>query len=109
MGVPLLVFTAGVCPIDETGPVVAVGDVQGQAEQVMSNLSVALEASGARLEDVVRTTVYVASNDRADLVAAWCVVRRHFGRHDTSSTLVGVTKLGFAGQLVEVEAIAALP
>jgi enamine deaminase RidA (YjgF/YER057c/UK114 family) len=75
----------------------------------MSNLSVALEASGARLEDVVKTTVYVASNDRADLVAAGDVVRRHFGRHDAPSTLVGVTMLGYAGQLVEVEAIAALP
>jgi enamine deaminase RidA (YjgF/YER057c/UK114 family) len=103
------VFTAGACPLDETGSVVGVGDVQSQAEQVMSNLSAALEASGARLEDVVKTTVYVASHDRADLVAAWDVVRRHFGRHDAPSTLVGVTMLGYEGQLVEIEAIAALP
>jgi len=103
------VFTAGACPLDETGAIVGVGDVQSQAEQMMSNLSVALEASGARLEDVVKTTVYVASHDRADLVAAWDVVRRHFGRHDAPSTLVGVTMLGYEGQLVEVEAIAALP
>ncbi|HTW09266.1 MAG TPA: RidA family protein [Acidimicrobiales bacterium] len=103
------VFTAGACPLDENGAIVGVGDVQSQAEQVMSNLSVALEASGARLEDVVKTTVYVASHDRADLVAAWDVVRRHFGRHDAPSTLVGVTALGYEGQLVEVEAIAAMP
>jgi enamine deaminase RidA (YjgF/YER057c/UK114 family) len=103
------VFTAGACPLDETGAIVGVGDVQSQAEQVMSNLSVALEASGARLEDVVKTTVYVASHDRTDLVAAWDIVRRHFGRHDAPSTLVGVTMLGYEGQLVEVEAIAALP
>jgi len=88
--------------VDETGE-------ESQAEQVMSNLSVALEASGARLEDVVKTTVYVASHDRADLVAAWDVVRKHFGRHDAPSTLVGVTMLGYEGQLVEVEATAALP
>lgn len=104
-----LVFTAGACPLDETGAIVGVGDVERQAEQVMSNLSVALEASGARLEDVVKTTVYVASNERADLVAAWDVIRRHFGGHDAPSTLVGVTVLGYAGQLIEVEAIAALP
>jgi len=100
---------AGACPLDQTGAIVGVGDVQSQAEQVMSNLSLALEASGARLEDVVKTTVYVASDDRADLVAAWDVVRRHFGRHDAPSTLVGVTMLGYEGQLVEVEAVAALP
>jgi enamine deaminase RidA (YjgF/YER057c/UK114 family) len=104
-----LIFTAGACPLDETGSVVGIGDVQRQAEQAMSNLSAALEAAGARLEDVVKTTVYVASNDRADLVAAWDVVRRHFGPHDAPSTLVGVTILGYTGQLVEVEAIAALP
>jgi enamine deaminase RidA (YjgF/YER057c/UK114 family) len=102
------VFTAGACPLDETGSVVGVGDVRIQAERVMSNLIVALEAAGAGLQDVVKTTVYVASSDRADLVAAWDVVRTHFGRHDAPSTLVGVTMLGYTGQLVEVEAIAAI-
>ena len=38
------VFTAGACPLDEAGAIVGVGDVERQAEQVMSNLSVALEA-----------------------------------------------------------------
>lgn len=104
-----VVFTAGACPLDETGTIVGPGDVRSQAEQVMSNLKAALEASGARLEDVVKTTVYVASNDRADLVTAWDIVRKHFGSHDAPSTLVGVTMLGYAGQLVEVEAVAALP
>jgi hypothetical protein len=33
-----LVFTAGACPLDESGETVAVGDVTGQAEQVMANL-----------------------------------------------------------------------
>ncbi|HVN62846.1 MAG TPA: RidA family protein [Gaiellaceae bacterium] len=104
-----LVFTAGACPLDEAGETVAVGDVAGQAEQVMVNLRVALDAAGARLEDVVRTTVYVASADRKDLVAAWEVVSRHFGDHDVPSTLLGVATLGYRDQLVEVEAIAALP
>ncbi len=68
----------------------------------------ALEASGARVEDVVKTTVYVASQDRADLQVAWDVVRSRFGEHDAPSTLLGVSVLGWPGQLVEVEAIAAL-
>jgi enamine deaminase RidA (YjgF/YER057c/UK114 family) len=33
-----LVFTAGACPLDEEGETVAVGNVAGQAEQVMANL-----------------------------------------------------------------------
>jgi enamine deaminase RidA (YjgF/YER057c/UK114 family) len=77
-----LVFTAGACPLDESGETVPVGDVAGQAEQVMANLRVALDAADARLEDVVKTTVYVASDDQNDLLAAWEVVSRHFCDHD---------------------------
>lgn len=101
-----LVHTAGACPIDADDQVVALGDVAGQARQVMDNLEVALQAAGAALTDVVRTTVSVASTDRADLVTAWEVVAQRFGSHDAPSTLLGVTVLGYAGQLVEVEAIA---
>lgn len=104
-----LVFTAGACPLDESGDVVAVGDVAGQAEVVMANLVTALRASGAELTDVAKSTVYVASSRREDLVTAWQVVRAAFGEHDAPSTLLGVAALGFAGQLVEVEAVAALP
>jgi enamine deaminase RidA (YjgF/YER057c/UK114 family) len=103
-----LVFTAGACPLDESGQVVAPGDVGAQAERVMANLALALEAAGVGLADVVKSTVYVASSDRADLVAAWDVVRRWFGDHDAPSTLLGVAALGYRDQLVEVEAIAAL-
>jgi len=101
-----LIHTAGACPLDEHDRVVELGDVAGQARQVMDNLEIALAAAGATLADVVRTTVYVASTDRADLVAAWNVVRGRMGDHDAPSTLLGVTVLGYEGQLVEVEAVA---
>jgi len=101
-----MVFTAGACPLDAEGTTVAVGDVAGQARQVMDNLVTALEASGAALDDVLKTTVYVATTDRADLLAAGQVVRERFGDHDAPSTLVGVTVLGHEDQLVEVEAVA---
>jgi enamine deaminase RidA (YjgF/YER057c/UK114 family) len=103
------VWTAGACPLDEHGTVVAPGDVAAQARQVMANLVVALDAAGARLIDVARSTVYVASADRADLVAVWDVVRAAFGDHDAPSTLLGVAVLGYPDQLVEVEAVAVLP
>jgi enamine deaminase RidA (YjgF/YER057c/UK114 family) len=103
-----LVFTAGACPLDADGATVAIGDIRGQAEQVMRNLRAALQAAGVELNNVVKTTVYVASQFRADLVAAWDVVRSHFGDHDVPSTLLGVTVLGYPDQLVEVEAIAAV-
>jgi enamine deaminase RidA (YjgF/YER057c/UK114 family) len=103
-----LLFTAGACPLDAAGATVAPGDVPAQAEQVMANLRTALRAAGADLGDVVKTTVYVATGRREDLVAAWDVVHRHFGEHDAPSTLLGVRVLGYPDQLVEVEAVAAL-
>lgn len=101
-----MVFTAGACPLDADGATVAVGDVAGQARQVMANLTRALEAAGAGLADVLKATVYVATADRADLLAAWAVVEEAFGAHPAPATLVGVTVLGYPDQLVEVEAVA---
>jgi enamine deaminase RidA (YjgF/YER057c/UK114 family) len=100
------VYTAGACPLDADGHTVAAGDVVRQAEQVMANLVTTLREAGAELSDVVKTTVYVASDRREDLTAAWNVVRAAFGDHDAPSTLLGVSVLGWEDQLVEVEAIA---
>src|SRR3954465_15314034 len=104
-----LVFTAGACPLDRDGTTVCVGDIPGQARQVMANLTVALADAGATLRDVVKTTVYVVARSQADLVAAWTEVRAAFGDHDAPSTLLGVAVLGSTDQLVEVEAVAVLP
>jgi enamine deaminase RidA (YjgF/YER057c/UK114 family) len=104
-----LVFTAGACPLDETGRTVAPGDVRAQARQCIANLIEALAAAGADLGNVLKTTVYVASAERTDLVAAWEEIRTAFGAHDAPSTLLGVSVLGYQDQLVEVEAVAVQP
>lgn len=104
----LLVFSAGACPLDDTGSTVAQGDVEVQTESAVENLGRALHSAGARLDDVVKVTVYVASGDRADLVTAWRVVHEQFAPHEPAATLLGVRVLGYADQLVEVEAVAAV-
>ena len=103
-----LIFTAGACPLDEHGQVTAPNDIAGQMRQALENLRIALEESGVTIRDVVKTTVYVASSDRGDLIAAWNEVAAAFADHDVPSTLLGVTVLGYPGQLVEIEAIAAV-
>ena len=69
----------------------------------------ALAAGGADFSHLVKTTVFVASGDRNDLTEVWNVVRARMGDRDVPGTLLGVTVLGYPDQLVEVEAIAALP
>jgi hypothetical protein len=53
-----------------------------------------------------RSTVYVASDRREDLVTAWNEVAAVFSDHDAPSTLLGVAVLGYPDQLVEIEATA---
>jgi len=101
-----VIFTAGACPLDEQGHVVAPGDIAGQMRQALGNLRVTLEESGASLSDVLKSTVFVSSPRREDLVTAWNVVAAVFGDHDAPSTLLGVATLGYEGQLVEIEAVA---
>ena len=100
-----LVFTAGACPLDPTGAVVP-GGVVAQARQTLANLDIALEDAGCRRDDVVTTTVFVASPVGEDLLAAWSEYERIYGTDGPPSTLLGVAMLGFPGQLVEIEAVA---
>jgi enamine deaminase RidA (YjgF/YER057c/UK114 family) len=100
-----MVFAAGACPIDEQGVVVP-GGLEAQAQKAVENLFVALSAAGAVKDDVLKTTVYVASSDQPDLVRAWEAVAAAFAPARPPSTLLGVAVLGYTGQLVEIEAIA---
>jgi enamine deaminase RidA (YjgF/YER057c/UK114 family) len=100
------VFAAGACPLNEAGDVVAPGDYELQARAALDNLRVALGAAGSGLEQVLKTTVYVASSDRAHLVRVWRVVEEAFAPSGPPSTLLGVAVLGYPGQLVEIEAVA---
>jgi enamine deaminase RidA (YjgF/YER057c/UK114 family) len=99
------VFTAGAVPIDADGRLVGAGDVAKQTRQVVANLLSALETGGASAEHVVKTTVYVVSDKSEQLAAAWRVFRES-PLAAAPSTLIGVSALGYTGQLVEIEAVA---
>jgi enamine deaminase RidA (YjgF/YER057c/UK114 family) len=100
-----LVVTAGAVPLDANGNLVGRGDYAAQTRQVLDNLALALGAAGARGEDVLKTTVYVVAQDREDLGGVWRVIQESEVAA-AASTLLGVSLLGYEGQLVEVEAIA---
>jgi len=103
-----LLFLAGACPLNKDGEVHNLNDYHLQAKLCVENLKKALKECGASLEDIVYTRVLVASQNRSDLVTAWEAIRKEFGDHDVPSTLSGVTVLGYANQLVEIEAVAAV-
>lgn len=103
---------AGQCPLDADESVVAPGDPLGQADRVAENALVALVSAGARPEDVIRSVVYVASAEPDVLAEVWHRLAEDSpigAAFATASTLIGVTCLGYSGQLVEVDLTAALP
>lgn len=92
------VWVAGTTATGPDGRIVAPGDAAGQTRQVLVNVRAALERAGARLEDVVRTRVYV--RDLAD----WEPVARAHGERfqgvQPANTLV---QAGLVGDEYRVE------
>ncbi|MCK2037149.1 RidA family protein [Microbacterium sp. SSW1-49] len=104
-----LIFLAGACPLEDDGTTTAPGDYAAQAARCVETLQTALTAAGASLTDIISTRVLVASSRQEDLATSWDVIHAAFGSHDVPSTLLGVTVLGYDDQLVEIEAIGAVP
>ncbi|MFC1440803.1 Rid family hydrolase [Streptacidiphilus sp. N1-10] len=102
---------AGQCPIGPSGELVGPADLPAQIDQVVTNALIALAAVAAAPSDVVRSVVYVVSDDVSTLAATWHhLTESALGEAFTSaSTLLGVARLGFQGQLVEVDLTASLP
>ena len=98
-----LVFTSGQIPLDpKTGAIV--GDtIEVQSEQALQNLQAVLEAGGASLQTVIKTTCFLA--DMGDFAAFNAVYARFFTGDCPARSCVAVKTLP-KGVLVEVEAIA---
>ena len=98
-------FASGQIPIDPaTGEFVA-GGITEQTEQVMRNVSAILEAAGAGLQQVVKTTVFLADMD--DFTAMNEVYGRFFGENPPARATVQAARLPRDAR-VEIEAIAIL-
>lgn len=104
-------YLAGQCPIGPAGDLVGPDDLGAQIGQIVSNALTALDAAGAEARHVVRSVVYVVSADQEVLAETWQrLTASALGpAFTTASTLLGVARLGFPGQLVEVDLTAALP
>jgi 2-iminobutanoate/2-iminopropanoate deaminase len=99
-----LIFVAGQLARDREGNVVGKGDMRAQMRQVGENIKAALEAAGASLNDLVKTTTYVT--DIEEFFKHVDVRMAYFGAALPTSTTVEVRRLAHADFLVEVEAMA---
>jgi enamine deaminase RidA (YjgF/YER057c/UK114 family) len=104
-----LAFLAGQCPLAKDGSIAE--GLDAQVDQVAANALAALAAVEATPEQVVRSTIYVVSVEQPVLAGVWQRLNESViaGAFTTASTMLGVTQLGFPGQLVELDLTAALP
>lgn len=103
VGVGNLVFVSGQIPIDpKTGEFVE-GGIAEQTERVLLNISALLTASGTKLENVVKTTVFLA--DMNDFVAMNEVYAKFFKENHPARATVQAARLPRDAK-VEIEVIA---
>ncbi len=97
------IFVSGQIPIDPTTGSVAGGDIETQARQSLSNVKAVLEAAGAELKNVVKTTVFLA--DMNDFAVMNSVYSEFFTENCPARSAVQVARLP-KDVKVEIEAIA---
>ena len=97
------VFTAGQVGIDPAAGALVDGGVEAQAEQVMKNLAEVLQAAGSSFDQVVRSTIYLASMDSFQAVNA--IYAAALGDHRPARSTVEAAGLPL-GALVEIDMIA---
>jgi enamine deaminase RidA (YjgF/YER057c/UK114 family) len=96
------VFVSGTTATDDSGAIVGAGDPYVQTQQVLRNIATALTRAGARLEDVVRTRIFVTD------ISQWeAIGRAHgevFGQIRPATAMLEISRLIDPAMLVEIEA-----
>ena len=101
-----VIEVSGTCAVDENGDPFAPGDAYKQTQRIFEIIGKSLEELGGRLDDVVRTRMFVTNiNDWAEIGKAHGEV---FKTIRPVTTMVEVSKLISPEYVVEIEATAIL-
>ena len=99
-----VVYVAGQLPIDPQTGHRCVASIEEETERALLNVAAILEAAESGLDQVLKTTVYIADISLWDRVDA--VYARIFGDHRPARAIVLTNRLHH-GCLIEIEAVAA--
>jgi 2-iminobutanoate/2-iminopropanoate deaminase len=98
-------YLSGQIPLDPATGQLVEGDIAAQTERVLQNLKAVLEASGASLESVLKTTVFL--KDMADFPKMNEVYARYFATNPPARSTVQAARLP-RDVSVEIDAIASV-
>jgi 2-iminobutanoate/2-iminopropanoate deaminase len=98
-------YLSGQIPLDPATNQLVEGDIAAQTERVLQNLKAVLEACGASLESVLKTTVFL--KDMADFPKMNEVYARHFAQNAPARSTVQAARLP-RDVSVEIDAIASI-
>ena len=100
-----LLFISGQIPLDRSGRIVE-GGIRVQTQRVMENIRAIVEGAGGRMDDIVKTTVYLKDMD--DFQDFNEVYGEFFPEDPPARATVEVSNLP-KGVGIEIEAIAWIP
>ena len=103
------IYIGGQDAIDASGNIVGKGDIAAQTEQIFKNMETALAAAGAKLEHVIKRTLYVVQGQ--DLRPGFAVFQKVWGNRPNPPLISMAFVAGLANPdfLVEMDAIAVVP
>jgi len=104
-----VIYVGGQNAVDSAGTILGKGDLRTQAQQIFHNLKLVLAAGGARLEDVVKWTIYVVQGQ--PVRPAFEVFQQVWGNRPNPPTISVLYVAGLANPdfLAEIDAVAVVP
>lgn len=103
------IYIGGQNSVNAAGEIIGKGDLQAQTKQVMENISIALKASGAGFENVVKFAIYIVQGQNP--VPAYQAAQPFMSHLANPPAVTGLIVAGLARPefLIEIEVVAFLP
>ncbi len=100
-----LVFVSGMVSLNAKGEIVGRGDIGAQTRQVLDNVQAVIEAAGAKMTDIAKTTVYIT--DLANFAAMNEIYKSYFSTEPPARATVKADLVN-KDFLVEIDAFAVI-
>ena len=98
-----VIYTGTITSLDENWNVVGVGDIQTQTRKTIENLKKIVEAAGAKMTDIVKTTWYLTDIRHMPIVAE--IRNEMFEGCIPASGTIPINNLYYPGLLLEMDAV----